>query len=116
MWSDAAADCLGGYRLRPELEIEVLWRFDFGGDARTQLPEQVRGWDNLWINVFELLGMAVTAWLFVTQLGIAPSSAQDAILMLGDDMSVYLWSESAWGVGAQVGGTYAFLKKSGSRQ
>ena len=45
----------------------MWWRFDFDEDVRARLLKQVRGWNDLSINVFELLGMVVTAWLFVTQ-------------------------------------------------
>ena len=50
----------------------MWWRFDFDDDVRTRLREQVRGWDDLSINVSELLGMVVTSWILVTQFKVRP--------------------------------------------
>ena len=47
----------------------------------------VRDWDDLSINVFELFGMVVTAWIFVTQSDARRSYARDTVLMRGDNMS-----------------------------
>ena len=39
----------------------VWWRFEFDDDVRARLRATVRGWNDLSINVLELLGMVVTA-------------------------------------------------------
>ena len=45
----------------------VWWRFEFDDDVRARLRATIRDWNDLSINVLELLGMVVTASNFVTQ-------------------------------------------------
>ena len=45
----------------------MWWRFEFDDDVRARLRATVRDWNDLSINVLELLGMVVAAWVFVTQ-------------------------------------------------
>ena len=79
MWSDTSGDAMGGY---------VVWRrFEFDDDVRARLRATVRYWNDLSINVLELLGMVVTASNFVTQSDARPSYARHTILMRGDNMS-----------------------------
>ena len=68
-------------------EPGVWWRFECDDDARARLRATVRDWNDLSINVLELLGMVVTAWSFVTQSDARPSYARDTVLMRGDNMS-----------------------------
>ena len=68
----------------------VRWRFDFD-DVRARLRATVRDWNDLSINVLELLGMVVTAWIFVTESDAWPSYARDTILMRADNMSAVQW-------------------------
>ena len=67
LWSDASGDAMGGYFLGPGPGSSVWWRFEFGDDVRARLRATVKDWNDLSINVLELLGMVVTAWIFVTQ-------------------------------------------------
>ena len=57
----------------PELGSGVWWRFEFDDDVRARLRATVRDWNDLSINVLELLGMVVTALNFVTQSDARPS-------------------------------------------
>ena len=57
----------------------VWWRFEFGDDMRARLRATVRDWNDLSFTVLELLGMVVTAWIFVTQSHARPSYARDTI-------------------------------------
>ena len=66
---------MGDYFLGPEVGSGVWWRFAFDDDVRARRREQVRGWDDLSISVFKLLGMVVAAWIFVTQLNVRTSYA-----------------------------------------
>ena len=59
--------CHGGYFLGPEPGSGVWWRFEFDDDVRARLRATVGDWNDLSINVLELLGMVVTAWIFITQ-------------------------------------------------
>ena len=71
----------------PELGFGVWCRFEFDDDVRAWLRATVRDWNDLSINVFELLGMVVTALNFVTQSDARPSYARDTSLMRGENMS-----------------------------
>ena len=77
--------------LGPEPGSGVWWRFEFDDDVRARLRATVRDWNDLSINVLELLGMVVTAWIFVTQSDAQPSYARDTVLMKGDNMSAVQW-------------------------
>ena len=58
---------------------------------RARLHATVRHWNDLSINVLELLGKVVTALIFVAQSDARPSDARDTILMRGDNMSAVQW-------------------------
>ena len=68
----------------------VAFQF-FNDNVRARLRATVRGWDGLSTNVLELLGMVVTARIFITQSNIRPSYARDTILMRGDNTSTLHW-------------------------
>ena len=87
--------CHGGYFLGPEPGSGVWWRFEFDDDVRARLRATVGDWNDLSINVLELLGMVVTAWIFITQSEARPSYARDAILMRGHNMSAVQWVSNA---------------------
>ena len=57
LWSDASGDAIGGYFLGPGPGSGVWWRFEFGDDVRARLRATVKDWNDLSINVLELLGM-----------------------------------------------------------
>ena len=80
---------MSGYFLGPEVGSGVWWRFEFDDDVRARLREQVRGWNDLSINVFELLGMVATAWIFVTQLNVRLRYALATVLMRGDNIPAF---------------------------
>ena len=63
----------------------------FDDDVRGRLHATARDWNDLSINVLELLGMVVTARIFVAQSNARPSYARDSILMRGDNMSAVQW-------------------------
>ena len=75
----------------PEPGSGVWWRFKFDGDVCARLRATVRDWNDLSINALGLLGMDVTAWIFVTQSDARPSYARDTVLMRGDNMSAVQW-------------------------
>ena len=47
--------------------------------------------------MLELLGMVVTAWIFVSESGILPSYARDTVLMRGDNTSAVHWASKCVG-------------------
>ena len=61
LWSDASGDAKEAYFLSPEPGSGVWWRYEFDDDVRARLRATVRNWNDLSINVLELLGMVVTA-------------------------------------------------------
>ena len=82
--SDASGDPMGGYFFgAPSPGPACDDVFEFDDDVRARLRATVRDWNDLSINVLELLGMVVTAWIFVTQSDARPSYARDTILMQG---------------------------------
>ena len=63
--------------LGPDPASGVWWRFEFDNDVSARQNATVRDWNDLSINVLELLGMVVTEFMFVTQSDARPSYARD---------------------------------------
>ena len=107
----------GDMFLGPKPGSGVCWRFEFDDDVLARLRATVRDWNDLSINVLELLGMAVTALIFVTRSDAGPSYARDTILMRGDNMS-----RRSMGIQVQRGertpvrGAHALTRMPGGRQ
>lgn len=85
--SDASGDAMGGYCL----ETGWWWRIDFTEDVRMRLRRRVCQRDDLSMNVFELLGMVVTAWALTVHVGDSPEYPGQSVLMRGDNMSAVHW-------------------------
>ena len=85
--SDASGDAMGGYCL----ESGQWWRIDFSDDIRSRLRQRVGHRDDLSMNVFELLGMVITAWALTVHAGDRPAFPGQSVLMLGDNMSAVHW-------------------------
>lgn len=67
--------------------IGVWWRFDFNEEVRSIFRERVSGRDDLSINVLELLGIAIGAYVFTVESEITPEYARNSMLMIGDKSS-----------------------------
>lgn len=91
LWSDASGDAMGGWFLRTGDSEGVWWRFDFSVEVRARFRTRVCGRDDLSINVLELLGMVVGAWVFLVQSDMQPAYALDSIRMRGDNSSAVSW-------------------------
>ena len=85
--SDASGPAVGGYCL----ETGAWWRFDVDQDAKSRLSQRVKDHNDLSINVLELLGMVITAWMFVVGAGSQPRFEGENVLVLGDNMSAVHW-------------------------
>ena len=85
--SDASGDGMGGYCL----ETGQWWRVDYEEDVRVRLRTRVESRDDLSVNVFELLGMVLTAWALTVHAGTRPEYPGQSILMRGDNMSAVHW-------------------------
>ena len=75
----------------PEPGLGAWWRFDFDDDVRERLRATIRDWNDLSIDVLELLDMVVTALIIVTQSNLRPSYARDIIIRRGDSTSADQW-------------------------
>lgn len=91
--SDASGDSMGGYCL----ESGKWWRIDFAEDVRARLRTKVKARDDLSINVFELLGMVMTAWALTVHAGAVPDYPGQSVLMRGDNQSACHWVNRARG-------------------
>ncbi|CAB1109801.1 unnamed protein product [Ectocarpus sp. CCAP 1310/34] len=78
---------MGGYCL----ETGWWWRIDFSADVRARLRNRVCKRDDLSMNVFELLGMVMTAWALTVHAGDRPEYPGQSVLMRGDNMSAVHW-------------------------
>lgn len=58
---------------------------------RSRVREKVNRRDDLSINVLELLGMVVGAWMFLIQAQTRPTYARDSIRLRGDNSSAVAW-------------------------
>ena len=85
--SDASGNGKGGFCL----ESCWWWRIDFTEDIRTRLRKRVCSRDDLSMNVFELLGMVVTAWAITVHAGVRSEYPGQSILMRRDNMSAVHW-------------------------
>lgn len=98
--SDASGDSMGGYCL----ETGLWWRIDFPDDIRLRLRTHVCGRDDLSMNVFELLGMTITAWAFTVHANERSEYPGQSILMKGDNMSAVHWVNKCRGAKEPRGG------------
>ena len=85
--SDASENGKGGFCL----ESGWWWRIDFTKDIQTRLRKRVCSRDDLSMNVFELLGMVITAWALTVHAGARPEYPGQRILMRRDTMSIVHW-------------------------
>ena len=91
LFSDASTTAVGFFCLetgacrRYDLYAQEQSRF-FGSDLSLVTRE-----DDLSVNVLELLGMAVTAWVFVISCAERPSATGDCVLLRGDNEATVHW-------------------------
>ena len=85
--SDASGNGKGSFCL----ESGWWWRIDFTEDIRTRLRKRVCSRDDLSMNVFELLGMVVTASAMTVHAGARPEYLGQSMLMRRDNMSAVHW-------------------------
>jgi len=91
LWSDASGDAMGGWFLEHGADSGIWWRYDFSTEVRSRFREKIHGRDDLSINVLELLGMVVGAWVFIVQAKTKPAYARDSVRMRGDNSSAVGW-------------------------
>ena len=82
--SDASFDAVGGFCV----ESKVFWRYDLPQELTTELKRKTKLGEacTITVNLLELLGMIVTAWVMLELVGHRPDAAGDPILTRGDNI------------------------------
>ena len=79
------------------LESGRWWRIDFTEDIRARIRKRVCSRDDMSVNLFQLLGMVVTAWALIVHAGARSEYPGQSILMRGDNMSAVDWVSKSRG-------------------
>ena len=87
--SDASFSAVGGYC--PELKI--FWRYTLDGRLTAELKQKAETIETsaITINLLELAGMFLTAWVVEMIAGDRPQTAGDAVLLRGNNVSAVSW-------------------------
>ena len=93
--SDASFDAIGGYCK----ELRVYWRYDLPPVLSVELKQKAaqRKTSSITINLLELVGMVVTAWVMQELVGDLPQTKGDPVLMRGDNVAAVTWSNRCGG-------------------
>lgn len=95
-WSDASHDAVGGFCET----TGVWWRYDLTAEQRTRLNKGTKvqmGDGSIHINLLELLGMVMTAWVVVVVEKQTPTLTGETVLLRGDNTSAVGWVEKGGG-------------------
>ena len=90
LFSDASKTAVAGYCL----ETGVYWRYDLTVQEQSRFcgsSKSVDSVDDLSINVLELLGMVVSAFVLVYLCAERPSATGDCVLLRGDNEAAVHW-------------------------
>ena len=90
IFSDASKQAIGGFCL----ETGVYWRYDLTKDEQARFcgsSQAVKGMNDISINVLELLGMVISAWVLVVLCEDLPAQAGDCVLLRGDNEAAVQW-------------------------
>ena len=88
-FSDASFDAIGGYC--PELRI--FWRYTLDPQLSSEMKRKAQAREScaITINLLELCGMVITAFVVQLLLGDRPTTEGESIMMRGDNMSAVSW-------------------------
>ena len=102
-FSDASLDAVGGYCP----EIKVFWRYALEPTLATSLKTQSKNARarKICINLLELAGMCMTAWLVQMIVRDQPRQAGDPVLLRGDNASAVAWINRCGGAKNRRAGT-----------
>ena len=81
---DASKTTIGGFCL----ETGMYWRYELDTAEQSRFcgsREAIAGENDISINVLELLGMVVSAWVLVSPCAERPSATGDCVLLRGDN-------------------------------
>ena len=90
LFSDASKTAVGGFCL----ETGVYWRYELDDGERSRFcgsSKSVADENDISINVLELLGMVVSAWVLVSACAERPSVMGDCVLLRGDNEAAIQW-------------------------
>ena len=88
LFSDASGVAVGGYCL----ESALWWRYDLSDAEHANVKgSTVHSEDDISINVLELLGMVLSAWVVFILGGHRPRRPADCVLLRGDNSSAVTW-------------------------
>ena len=90
LFSDASETAIGGFCL----ETGVYWRYELEPAEQSRFcgwSKAIAGENDISINVFALLGMAVSAWVLVSPCAGRPSATSDCVLLRGDNEAAVEW-------------------------
>ena len=90
LFSDASTTAVVGYCL----ETGVYWRYNLTVQKPSRFcdsSKSVHGVDDLSINVLDLLGMVVSAFVLVCSCADRPSATADCVLLRGDNEAAVHW-------------------------
>lgn len=96
VFTDASKSALGGYCT----QTGQYFRYDLSAEEQSRFVGSstlVVGVNDISINVLELLGMFVGAWLLVVQQQRAPVAASDCVLLRGDNEASVAWIQRCRG-------------------
>ena len=90
LFSDASKTAVGGFCL----EAGVYWRYGLDAGEQSRFcgsSKSVAGENDTSINVLELLGMVVSAWVLVSPCAERPAALGDCVLLRGDNEAAVEW-------------------------
>lgn len=96
VFSDASKSAIGGYCV----QTGSYFRYDLSADEQSRFcgaNKYARGVNDISINVLELLGMVVGAWLLIVQQQHRPVAAGDCVLLRGDNEAGVAWVQRCRG-------------------
>ena len=95
-FSDASKSAVGGFFL----ETGVYWRYDLDARERSSFhgsSKSVAVENDISINVLELLGMVVSAWVLVSPCAERPAALGDCLLLRGNNEAAVEWVQRCRG-------------------
>ena len=100
-FSDASASAVGGFCA----ETGMWWRYDLTPDQCARVRgHQIHHENDISMNILELLGVVMSAWLMVVLLRETPEGTTDCVLLRGDDKSAVQWIKKCRGGNEARGG------------
>ena len=100
--SDASFDAIGRFCRK----LKIYWRYDLPIALSAELKRKAarRETCSVTINLLELVGMVLTAWVMHELVGDRPESKRDSILMRVDNFAAVTWANQCGGARDKLAG------------